>query len=158
MQPSRSLVKGPDSAVGVGEVPGAELDILSLLWRRGPATAAELREGIAPFRPMAHASVVTLLKRLEEKKLVAPTGKRGKAFVYAATRSPAPVYRRLVGNLLDRVFGGDPVTLVSSLFAGRTPSAEELRQLRQLLDDLSRKAGGRQSRRGKQIPLTERRP
>jgi predicted transcriptional regulator len=120
----------------VGDVPNAELDVLSLLWRRGPATAAELRDGIARFRPMAHASVVTLLKRLEERKLVSPTGKRGKAFVYAATHSPAPAYRRLVGNMLDRVFGGDSVSLVSSLFAGRTPRPEEVAQIRRLIDEL----------------------
>src|SRR5277367_2666130 len=105
--------KKADSA---GLLPAAELDVLALVWRSGPSTAAEIRKGIVAFRPMAHGSVVTLLKRLEEKKLVTATGKRGKAFVYAATRPPEPTYRRLVGNLLDRVFGGNAVSLVSSLF------------------------------------------
>jgi len=119
-----------------GELPAAELDVLALVWRHGPSTAADIRRGLVAFRPMAHGSVVTLLKRLEEKKLVTATGKRGKAFVYAATRRPEPTYRRLVGNLLDRVFGGNAVSLVSSLFAGRAPDAEEIAQLRSLLDNL----------------------
>jgi predicted transcriptional regulator len=117
-------------------LPAAELDVLALLWRHGPATAADVRRGLARIRPMAHGSVVTLLKRLEAKRLVAPTDKRGKAFVYAATRKPGPTYRRLVGNLLERVFGGDAVSLVSSLFAGRAPTPVELGQLRRLLDEL----------------------
>jgi len=40
--------------------------------------------------------------------------------------------------LRDRVFGGNVVALVSSLFAGRTPRADELKQLRELLNDLSK--------------------
>jgi predicted transcriptional regulator len=128
----------PDVAAAAGsELPAAELDVLSFLWRRGPATAGEIRDGIASFRPMAHGSVVTLLKRLEEKKLVAPVDKRGKAFVYEATRTPEPTYRRLVGDLLERVFGGNAVSLVSSLFAGRPPTGEELIQLRKLLNELT---------------------
>ena len=66
------------------KLPAAELDVIAFLWRHEPATVSEIRKGVAAFRPMAHGSVITLLKRLEEKKLVAITGKRGKAFVYAA--------------------------------------------------------------------------
>ena len=127
-----------------GQLPPAELDVLSHVWRNGPSTAADIRKGITAFRPMAHGSVVTLLKRLEEKKLVTAAGKRGRGFVYAATRRPEPTYRRLVGNLLDRVFGGNAVSLVSSLFAGRAPRADEVAELRRMLDDLvdqQRKSG-----------------
>jgi BlaI family penicillinase repressor len=125
--------KSGDSA---SQLPAAELDVLAIVWRHGPSTAADIRKATAAFRPMAHGSVVTLIKRLEEKKLVTATGKRGKAFVYAATRRPEPTYRRLVGNLLDRVFGGNAVSLVSSLFEGQAPRAEEVAQLRRLLDNL----------------------
>jgi BlaI family penicillinase repressor len=133
MGSSRQSRKRADSS---GQLPAAELDVLALLWRQGPSTVTEIRKGILPFRPMAHGSVITLLKRLEEKKLVTATGKRGRAFIYAATQKPEPTYRRLVGSLLDRVFGGNTVSLVSSLFAGRAPKSSEIAQLRRLLDDL----------------------
>jgi predicted transcriptional regulator len=142
-----------------GALPPAELDLLVYLWRHGPATAAEVRAGVAGRRRMAHGSAVTLLKRLEDKGLVAATGKRGKAFVYAATCRPEPTHRRLVGDLLDRVFGGNAVSLVSSLFAGRAPSPDELRELRGLLDELSTTtpgAGGKGGRRAGHQPPAER--
>jgi BlaI family penicillinase repressor len=124
------------------------MDVLAFLWRSGPATVGEVRRGIGSFRPMAHGSVVTLLKRLEEKRLVTTTGeKRGKAFVYAATRRPEPTYRRLVGDMLDRVFGGNAVSLVSSLFAGRAPDAAEIAELHRLLDELTPKPARSPSKR-----------
>ncbi len=120
------------------DLPDAELDVLAFLWQRGSGTAADIRAGLKSFRPMAHGSVVTLLKRLEDKGLVAANGKQGKAFVYEPTRKPEPTYRKLVAELRDRVFGGNVVSLVSSLFAGRSPRPDELRELRKLLDDLSK--------------------
>jgi len=120
------------------DLPDAELDVLAFLWQHGSGTAAGIRAGLKSFRPMAHGSVVTLLKRLEEKGLVVASGKQGKAFIYQPTRKPEPTYRRLVAQLRDRVFGGNAVSLVASLFAGRSPRADELRELRKLLDDLSK--------------------
>ena len=123
-------------------LPGAELDILACLWRSGgQATARELREMLAPFRPMAHGSVVSLLNRLETKGLVTKRkGDVGKAFIFMAVRRPEPTYRRLLGNILERVFGGDQLALVSSLFETRPPSLDEIKEMRRMLEELSRKA------------------
>ena len=129
-------------------LPDAELEVLACLWNGKDATAGEIRESLARFRPMAHGSVLTLLKRLGEKGLVTrrKSGK-GKAYSYRATRRPGPTYRRILANLTDRVFNGNPVTLVAALLESRTPSPEELDQIRQLLDDLQqpeRRKGGSQ--------------
>jgi predicted transcriptional regulator len=94
---------------------------------------------------MAHASVCTLLKRLEDKGLVVRAkGPAGKAFIYQAATRPAATRRRLLGQLLDRLFGGSGVALVSSLLESRPPTRAELDELQSLLDDLRRqRAGGK---------------
>ena len=56
--------------------------------------------------------------------------------MYSATVRPVKTQRKMVGNLLDRVFGGSGVDLVASLLESRPPSADELAQLQELLDDL----------------------
>ena len=95
---------------------------MALLWRNGPATAADVRRGLRTSgrwptgRPSRSSNGSKKSTRRRHRQ-------RGKAFVYAATRKPGPTYRRLVGRLLDRVFGGDAVSLVSSLFAGRARGA-----------------------------------
>jgi BlaI family penicillinase repressor len=126
------------------ELPDAELDVLACLWRRGEATAREIRQMLEPHRPMAHGSVVTLLKRLETKGAVTKEkGPVGKAFVFQASREPAPTYRQLVRKLLDRVFGGDGTVLVASLFETRPPTPDELDDLQQMLDEWREKNDAR---------------
>lgn len=122
-------------------LPAAELDVMTYLWREGPATARQIREALEPRRPMCHASVCTLLKRLEEKGMVGRRrGRAGKAFVYQAQQTARPTHRRLFRDLLDRVFGGNGVALVSSFLQSRQPTEEELEQLEALLQELRKKA------------------
>jgi BlaI family penicillinase repressor len=122
------------------DLPETELEMLACLQRKGEATASELREALRPFRPLAHPSVVTLLQRLETKGLVSrEKGPVGKAFVYRPTRRSGATFRAKLRRLVQRAFGGDSVALVTSLFETHPPSAEELDQVQQLLDDLRQK-------------------
>ena len=120
-------------------LPDAELEVLACIWRLGEATVRDIREAISPYRPLAHASVVTLLNRLEEKGLVrrrkAPVGK---AFIYKATRAPSKTYERVVGDLVERVFGGDGIAMVASLLESQPISQDEIARLQLLLDELKR--------------------
>lgn len=116
------------------QLPDAELEVLACLWNRGPATAAEVRAALAEFRPMAHGSVLTLLKRLSEKGLVSRAkADKGKAFIYRATRRPQPVYRRIVDQLTQRIFGGDAIALVASLLESSACGPDDIRQIKQML-------------------------
>ena len=64
---------------------------------------------------MAHTSMVTLLGRLEVKGLVRRAkGPVGKAFVYTPTRRPGGMYRRVVGDVLQRIFRGNGPALVAA--------------------------------------------
>ncbi len=131
------------------ELPDAEMEVLACLWQKGKATVREVREGMAGYRPMAHGSVVTLLKRLEAKNLVSrEKEKKGKAFIYKPTRRPEPTYRDLVRNLTERIFGGSPVMLVASLFESRRPSLEEIGELQKLLNQLRQKQRGQKKKGG----------
>jgi BlaI family transcriptional regulator, penicillinase repressor len=126
------------------ELPDAELDVMTCLWRVPAATAREIREMLHGRRPMAHASVCTLLNRLEAKGLVvrrrAPVGK---AFLYRAASEPQRARRRLVRKLLDGVFGGNGVALVASLLDSHPPTEDELAELERLLKDLRAKKNKR---------------
>ena len=118
--------------------PDAELEILACLWQKVEATAREIREMMDHYRPMTHGSMVTLLKRLEAKKLVTrEKGPVGKAFVYRATGSAKTAHRRILGDLVERIFRGNSVAVVSSLLDANPPTPKELERLRKLVDDLS---------------------
>ncbi len=125
-------------------VPTAELEVLACLRQMQQATAREIRERMHPYRPMAHGSVMNLLKRLEAKKLVSKKkGPVGKAFLYRPTAATGSIYGNLLDRLLNRIFGGDSMALVASLFETKPPDDRQLEKLEQLLDEL------REKRRGK---------
>ena len=126
-------------------VPTAELEVLACLRQMEQATAREIRERMHAYRPMAHGSIVNLLNRLEAKKLVGKKkGTVGKAFIYKATAAAASIYGRLLNRILQRVFDGDSMALVSSLFETRPPNARQLEQLEELLDELRAKRSGKE--------------
>ncbi len=121
-------------------LPDAELDVMACLWQLREATARELREAMTGYRPMAHTSMVTLLGRLEAKGLVKRAkGPVGKAFVYVPTRRPGQTYRRVIADVLQRIFGGNGPALVASLFETQPPTPAELVELQKLLDGLRTK-------------------
>jgi BlaI family transcriptional regulator, penicillinase repressor len=118
-------------------LPDAELEVLACLWKQGEATARDVREAMAAYRPLTHSAVSTLLARLQEKGLVdRRKGPVGKAFLFRAVGRPTTTRRRLVGELLERVFGGDALAVVSSLFETRPPNADELDHLERMLAEL----------------------
>jgi len=120
-------------------LPEAEMEVLAVLHTRGASDAAEIRVALEGFRPMTHASVLTLLGRLEAKKLVSRTkAPVGKAFIYTAT-APKRVYGGLMRRMVRRIFADDAAKLVATLFESRKPTAEELRQIRELVDSMERK-------------------
>src|SRR5688500_9498090 len=124
------MVPTPDN------LPDAELDVIAWLWRHGPGTAREVREGLASRRSMTDGAMVTLLRRLEGKGLLTRSKKRGQPYVFTPASKPQPTYRRLVRNLADRLFGGDSAQLVVSLFEGRPPTSAELDKIERAIEEL----------------------
>ena len=125
------------SVVAEYDLPNAELDVMRCLWQGQPRTARQIRETLKTDRPMSHSSVCTLLRRLEAKDFVVhEKGPSGKAFIYRAAVQPTKTRRRLVGDLLDRLFAGNGVDLVVALFESRPPTETQLNDLQGLLDDL----------------------
>jgi len=123
-------------------LPDAEADVLTALYELGSGTARDLREALERRRPMAHASVATLLGRLEQRGLVKRRkADRGKAFLYspavARPRAFAASLRRAV-DIVERGFGGSSVALMASLFETRRPTDAELRELQELVRSYKR--------------------
>ena len=119
------------------KLPDAERDVLACLNQLGEATVKEIRDALQKTRAMEAASVLTLLKRLEAKNLVAKRkADKGKAFVFRPTAESAGVSRGLMKDLFQKVFAGDTMAFMSSFFETRKPTESEIEQMQQLLDEL----------------------
>lgn len=118
---------GPDKALT--EV---ELELMTILWRRGEGTVADVIEGLAPERDLAYTSVSTVLRILEQKGIV-KARKEGRGHVYVPVLKKADYEARTVRQVVDRVFDGTPVALVRQLLDTVGVSEDELRELKKML-------------------------
>jgi predicted transcriptional regulator len=125
-------------------IPDAERDVLACLVQLEQATVKELRDALAKVRPMQPSSVLTLLNRLEARKLVTKRkAEHGKALIFRPTKASARAWSGLVKNLFQQAFGGDTMAFMTSFFETRKPTASEIDQLQKLLDEL-KSAGPKQ--------------
>ena len=128
-------------ARSIPRLPDAEMEVLAILLQHSEATARNIRGLLKSYRPMAHGSVLTLLKRLEDKGFVTKRkGPVGKAFIFKPMHKPKQAYRQIVKDMMLRVFRGNGIALVASLFETNPPTPEELKEVQELLDQLKAKA------------------
>ena len=78
-----------------------ELEVLKVLWDRGPSTVREVMDVLNQSRPRAYTSVMSLLNVMAEKRLLVREA-RGRAFVYRPRMDRGKTLGRLVGDLLRR--------------------------------------------------------
>ena len=112
-----------------------EMEVARIVWQLKRATVRETHEAMSPRRRMDFATVQTYLRRLEAKGYVR-SELSGHARVYASKVQSATVIRETVEDLIDRLFGGETLPLMEHLIEDRGVSAEEISQLRRLLDRL----------------------
>lgn len=110
-----------------------ELAILRILWERGPSTVRQVHEQLARDRQAAYTTALKLLQIMTEKGLV-ERDERERTHVYKAKLSEDQTQRQLVRDLLDRAFGGSAGKLVMQALATRRASADELREIRKVID------------------------
>ncbi|MBC8114542.1 MAG: BlaI/MecI/CopY family transcriptional regulator [Candidatus Saccharimonas sp.] len=115
-----------------------ELEILRILWERGPSTVREVLELVPQER--AYTSVMSLLTVMADKKLVTRKPE-GRAFRYTAKLKPGQTEGKMLGHLLDRVFDGSTTALVARLLEQSKPSPDELDEIRRLIDEYKQKDG-----------------
>jgi BlaI family transcriptional regulator, penicillinase repressor len=111
----------------------AELAILRVLWDLGPCTVRQVHEVLSRERPGAYTTSLKLLQIMTEKGLVS-RDERDRSHVYHAKLTEEQTQRQLVRDLLDRAFGGSATKLVMQALAARRASAEELSEIRRLID------------------------
>ena len=121
------------------ETPTAgELEILKVLWERGPSTVRDVLIELQGGRPRAYTSVMSLLNVMTDKQLVVREP-QGRAFVYRARKARDKTLGGMLKDLLGRAFEGSSSALVAQLLAQSQPSAEELEEIQRALDEYQRK-------------------
>ena len=119
-----------------------ELAILAILWDRGPATVREVHEVLEKDRSIGYTGVLKLLQIMTAKGLVL-VNKDERSHVYRAKEPARATKRKAVGDIVRRLFSGSPGQLVLHALEAEPPSAEEIAEIRKMLDDYERKSRDR---------------
>ncbi len=115
-----------------------QLLIMQVLWDKGRATARDITDAINALEPIAHSTVQTLLRGLEEKGSVSHKTE-GRTFVFYPLVKEDKFKQSATTDLVERVFGGNAATLVAHLLKNENVSRKEINEIRKLINRRGKK-------------------
>lgn len=116
-----------------------ELQILNVLWERGPSTVRETLEALPVEPKPAYTTVLTMMRLMHEKGYLTRR-ERGRAHVYHARLRERRVKQNLLRSLVDTAFRGSAEALLVRLIEDEKLSARELERIKKLIE--SKERGG----------------
>jgi len=114
-----------------------QTDIMNVVWERGEANVAQVREALSERRQVSRNTVQTVLTRLARKGWLRRR-KEGNAHYYSATVSRRKTLSRAARHLVDTVFAGSADGLVLALLDERGISDEERSRIREMIGEAKR--------------------
>ena len=112
----------------------AELEILKVLWERGPSTVREVHAASQTRKPSQYTTTLRVMQIMTDKRLLI-RDERDRAHVYKPAVDLENVQHEMVVRLIDRVFGGSAESLLIGALNARPASKKELQRMRQMLDE-----------------------
>ena len=129
MKPSKAAPPRPTQA---------ELEILRVLWVRGPSSVREVQETMSEARTTGYTTVLKLLQIMARKGLVA-RDERERTHVYRAALAQEQTQRQLVSDLLERAFNGSASQLILQALAAKRTSPDEMEEILRVLGKAQRR-------------------
>jgi BlaI family transcriptional regulator, penicillinase repressor len=117
----------------------AEVDILAVIWRLGPATVREVHEALG--KDCGYNTTLKQMQLMTDKGLLVRS-ERFRSHVYETGVPKDRMQTRIAADLLKRVFDGSPKGLVMSALGTQSASTDELAEIRQMIDALDKKKRG----------------
>lgn len=117
----------------------SELEILQVVWQRGPSTVREVFNTLSAEREIGYSTVLKFMQIMTDKgTLVRDDSVRPQ--IYRAAKPQKQVQQGILKDLVARAFGGSSASLVMQALADKKATADERRQIRELLDSLDKDA------------------
>ena len=117
-----------------------ELEVLQVIWDRGPCTVRQVMSVLNQTRRRAYTSIMSLMNIMDEKGLLRREPK-GRAFVYKTRATRKKTLSKMVADLLGRAFDGSASEMVAHLLEQTKPSKDELEEIRKTISTYRQKRG-----------------
>lgn len=116
----------------------SELEILHILWSRGPSTVREIHDVLSKEKDVGYTSALKFLQIMTSKGLVTRTEEQ-RAHVYTASDPAETTKQQMATDVLQRVFRGSASQLMQHALSGNRSSKKEIEEIRRMLDEYERK-------------------
>jgi len=113
----------------------SELEILSILWNKGPSTVREVNDEMNRNKIVGYTTTLKLMQIMTEKGIVERI-MDGRMHVYHALAKQEEAQVRMLDRLLETAFGGSASKLVMQALGNHKTSGEELREIKELIQKL----------------------
>jgi predicted transcriptional regulator len=110
-----------------------ELELMTILWRLGEGSVADVIALLPKARDLAYTSVSTIMRILEQKGIL-KTRKEGRGHIYTPQTKKTDYEAKTVKHVVDRVFDGTPVALVRQLLDSVDLNEGDLKELRKMIE------------------------
>jgi predicted transcriptional regulator len=114
-----------------------ELQIMNVLWERGPSTVREVLEAL-PLRPRPTYTTVLTIMRIMQGKGYVTRSEKSRAHIYQARLAEHPVKENLLRHLVQRAFCGSTEAVMMRLLERKELSREELARLKEMIEQMER--------------------
>jgi predicted transcriptional regulator len=110
-----------------------ELELMNILWKLNEGTVNDVIAELPKERDLAYTSVSTIMRILEQKKILA-SRKEGRGHTYFPLVKKEDYEATSLNHLVSKVFDGEPSTLVKRLIESKDLDAQELKEIRKILN------------------------
>lgn len=111
---------------------GRQLAIMNILWERGESTVSDVQAALDVERDLAYSTVATVLSRMEKKGLVAHRVE-DRVYYYQPAITRVGAGQSLIGDVIERIFGGSPAELVNHLLESESIDPAELQRIKEMV-------------------------
>ncbi len=116
----------------------SELEILNILWAKGPSTVREIHEILTQNKEAGYTTTLKLMQIMHEKKMV-KRDETSKSHIYIADVSQEKMQGQIVRGMIDGIFNGSASRLVMQALGNHKTDAGELNEIRKYLDEIEKK-------------------
>ena len=113
----------------------AELEILQILWADGPSSVRKVHEKLSQFKEVFYTTTLKTMQVMLEKGLLRrDTSQR--AHIYQPEIDRSAIEKTMVDKMVNTVFRGSTSKMIISAIGNQTPSKEELKEIKKMIDQL----------------------
>ena len=109
--------------------------IMQVLWEKSPSTLREICDALKESKGWTKHAITSFLKRMLEKEAIS-VDETGKLKSYSAVWSKEDTILEETHSILDRVYRGDLLLMVSNAVKEQKLSKEEIEELKSILDHM----------------------